>query len=111
MTAHSAAGASTPTSAGPGAVTPLPFVGIVAKAKRSGNVLFIDVDPNMGRGYWKFHVYKLKGSDYVRVKGKYKTLGSKETRTLNLKKGTYKVLVLAKYGHLATWSQPVMVRK
>ena len=111
VTAHSAAGASTPTSAINGAVTPLPFVGIRAKAKRSGNVLFIDVDPNEGRGYWRFQVYKLKDADFVKVKGTYKTLGSKETRTLNLKKGTYKIQVLAKYGHLATWSQPVTLRK
>jgi hypothetical protein len=94
-----------------GAVTPLPFVRIVEKAKRSGSVLFIDVDPNKGRGSWKFQVYMLKGAGYVKVKGTYKTLGSKETRTVNLKKGTYKVQVLAKYGHLATWSQPVTLRK
>ena len=111
VTAHSAVGASTPTPAANGAVTPLPFVRITVKAKRSGNVLFIDVDPNKGRGYWKFRVYKLKGTDYVKVKGTYRTVGSKETRTLNLKKGTYVVQVLAKYGHLTTWSQPVTLRK
>jgi hypothetical protein len=94
-----------------GAVTPLPFVRIVAKAKRSGSVLFIDVDPNLGRGSWKFQVYKVKGAEYVKVKGTYKTLGSKETRTVNLKKGTYKIQVLAKPGYLATWSQPVTLRK
>lgn len=110
VTAHSAAGASVPRMAVNGAVTPLPFVVVRAKAKRSRSVLFIDVDPNLGRGYWKFYVYKLKGAEYVKVKG-YKTLGSKETRTVNLKKGTYKVQVLPKPGYLATWSQPVTLRK
>jgi hypothetical protein len=59
----------------------------------------------------EFQVFKLKGTEYVKVKGPYKALGSKETRTVNLKKGTYKVQVLANYGHLATWSQPVTLRK
>jgi hypothetical protein len=30
---------------------------------------------------------------------------------VNLKKGTYKVQVLPKPGYLATWSQPVTLRK
>jgi hypothetical protein len=91
---------------------PRPRVGLVVKAKRSASVLFVDVDPSRGRKSWVFRVYRL-GSDGTTwtSKGTYRTQGSKETRTLNLKKGTYKVLVPAQNLHLDTWSLPVVLRK
>jgi hypothetical protein len=110
VVAHSAAGtsaASAPTSP----VTPKPFAVVKVKARRSGNVLFVDVNPNMGRRYWKFRVEKSLGNDQWAAQKIYKTAGSKETRTINLKKGTYRVIVLANYGYQDTTSSPVYLRK
>lgn len=110
VVAHSAAGtsvASAPTSP----VTPRPFAVVTVKARRSGNVLFVDVNPNMGRRSWKFRVEKSVGIDQWTAQKTYKTAGSKETRTINLKKGTYRVIVLANYGYQDTPSSPVYLRK
>jgi hypothetical protein len=107
VVAVSADGTSAAASFGP--VVPQPYVTVRVKARRSASVLFVDVDPNKGRGYWKFQVFKKVGNDLV-LKGTYRTKGAKETRTLNLKKGEYVVLVLAKYGHLQTYSKPVRLR-
>ena len=39
------------------------------------------------------------------------TQGSKETRTINLPKGTYRVVVKAKYGYAETPSAPVYLKR
>lgn len=41
----------------------------------------------------------------------YKTQGNAETRTINLKKGTYRVVVFAKYGYAQTTSASVYLKK
>ena len=41
----------------------------------------------------------------------YKTHGSRETRTINLPKGTYRVVVRAKYGFAETPSAPVYLKR
>jgi len=41
------------------------------------------------------------------TRGSYTTRGDRETRTLNLRKGTYRVKVQAKYGYRGTRSTPV----
>ena len=81
----------------------------VAAVSKKGK-LYVDVDPNKGKGYWKFKVQRLKGETWKHYKT-YKTSGSKETRTLNLKKGTYRVIVLPKYGLQGAVSEGVYLRK
>ena len=58
--------------------------------------LKVDVDPNLkGKGYWKFKVqYVKKNGTWGQYKKTYKTTGKKETRTINFRKGTYRVVVL-----------------
>jgi hypothetical protein len=89
-----------------------PQVSLRVQPRRSASVLAIDVNPNKGRGYWTFRVFRLgsDGTTWSR-KGTFRTSGPKETRTLNLKKGTYRVQVLAKYGYGETWSRPVTLRR
>jgi hypothetical protein len=70
--------------------------------------LFVDVNPNKGRGYWSFTVQRLNpDGTWSRATRTLRTQGTKETRTVNLKAGTYRVVVKAKYGYLGTTSTPV----
>ena len=69
-------------------------------------MLHINVNPNKGRSYWRFRVERLTGTGRWAAKKTYRTHGSKEVRTINLKKGTYRVVVLAKHGHQRTTSRP-----
>ena len=39
----------------------------------------------------------------------YKTFGPKETNTINLRKGTYRVKVKAQHGHKGTKTTPVRI--
>jgi hypothetical protein len=111
VVAISGAGVSPPGTTA--AVVPQPWTAVVAAARRSGNVLYVDVNPNLPKKqYWKFRVYKQNPTDGSWVAKKtYRTAGSKETRTINLPKGTYKVVVLPKYGHQSSESTPVTLRK
>lgn len=101
-----------PPAAQPPAATPAPASSVAVKAVRNGNKLRVDVNPNKGKGYWKFSVYKLGTDGVTWVKGKtYRTQGKAETRTLNLKKGSYKVVVAAKYRLGASESTVVALRR
>ena len=80
-------------------VTPRPFAFAKVQARRSKSVLYVDVNPNKGRGYWRFRLEVLRGPEQWAPLKTYKTVGTKETRTLDLKKGTYRVVVLDKYGY------------
>lgn len=89
---------------------PVPTVAVYTKAVSRGGKLYVNVDPDKGRGYWKFKVQRLKGDVWKHYKT-YKTYGKKETRTLNLKKGTYRVVVTGKYGYQGATSTPVYLKK
>jgi hypothetical protein len=109
------AGATTPpgtSGSAPVAAPSPPPVASVTVVNRRGK-LFINVNPNRGTGYWRFQVQYLKkdGSTWGTYKRVYRTRGSKETRTLNFRKGTYRVVVKAKYGYGASTSAPVRLKK
>jgi hypothetical protein len=72
-------------------------VSVKPVSKRSK--LRVDVNPNKGKGFWVFQV-QVMGSDggWKPLKA-YKTQGKKETRTINLRRGTYRVVVNGKYGY------------
>lgn len=68
-------------------------------SNRSQTKLVVDVDPNKGSGYWTFTVQRRQESGiWETLPGTYRTQGSKETRTLDLPNGTYRVQVKPKYG-------------
>jgi hypothetical protein len=107
-----------PTSAGPatnaGCPLPPPVPTSVAAVKSvdRGNKLYVDVNPNRGSGYWTFKVNKRTSSGtWKTLTTTYKTYGKVETRTLDLKKGTYRIVVRAKYGYQGTTSAHVHLSK
>ena len=87
-----------------------PSVG-VKPVGRQGK-LYVDVNPNMGKRYWTFAVQRLQsdGAWVTRAKT-YRTSGTKETRTLNLPKGTYRVVVKPEHGYRGCTSAPVRLRR
>ena len=112
------AAASTPPAAGapasgtPSATTPVVQAAVVkVKAIDNGTKLFVNVNPNKGTGYWNIKVYRkvVKGDkvSWEKVGKTLRTKTSKETRTINLGKGTYRVKVMEKYGMKGDVSNPV----
>ncbi len=77
----------------------------------SRSKLRVDVDPNKGRGYWTFRVQKKRADGTWKPLKTYRTRGSAETRTINLPKGTYRVVVRAKYGYAGTTSGSVVLKR
>jgi hypothetical protein len=70
--------------------------------------LRVNIDPNKGAGYWTFRVQRQRADGTWRtLRPTYTTYGRAETRTLNLRKGTYRVKVQAKYGYRGTTSGAV----
>lgn len=83
-------------------VTPSASVKITAVSARSK--LKVDVNPNMGSKYWTFQVQRKNADGSWKALKTYRTWGSTEKRTLNLRKGTYRVWVNPKFGHKGAMS-------
>ena len=84
----------------------------LVRADSAKSKLRVDVNPNKGTGYWKFRIQKRQSNNtWVTLGRTYKTRGSQETRTVNLKKGTYRVVVKAKYGLSGSTSREVYLRR
>lgn len=89
-----------------------PTAQISAKSDKRRSKIVVDVNPNKGKGYWKLSVQRKKANGiWVTYKKSYKTFGSRETRTLNLKKGTYRVYVNPKYGFQGAVSTTVTLKR
>jgi hypothetical protein len=74
--------------------------------------LRVDVDPNKGSGYWTFKVQKRSATGaWKNLSTTYRTEGSAETKTLNLGRGTYRVVVAGKYGYLGNTSARVYLTR
>ncbi len=84
---------------------------VKATTRSRASVLHVDVNPNKGRGFWRFRVERKKADGTWAAKGTYRTVGSKEQRTLNFKKGVYRVVVLPKYGYLGATSGEVTLKR
>ncbi|MGV1004645.1 MAG: hypothetical protein ACOYEV_07730 [Candidatus Nanopelagicales bacterium] len=80
---------------------------------KSRGYLRVDVNPNKGKGYWTLRVEKqnTKTGKWSKVKGSWKTQGNSETRSINLPKGTYRVVVAGKYGYAGATSAAVTLQK
>jgi hypothetical protein len=89
----------TPT---PPAAQPIPKVKIKAVSSRSK--LKVDVNPNMGSKYWTFQVQRKNADGSWKALKTYRTWGSTEKRTVNLRKGTYRVWVNPKFGYQGAMS-------
>lgn len=88
-----------------------PAVKVKAKAVSKKSKLAVDVDPNKGKGFWTFQVQRLERTGRWTPLKTYSTTGTKEKRTVNLPKGTYRVVVAAKYGYRTTPSGAVVLKK
>ena len=81
-----------------------PTARVTIKAVNSRSKLRVDVNPNMGTKYWTFQVQRKNDDGTWKALKTYRTWGSTEKRTLNLRKGTYRVWVNPKFGHLGAMS-------
>lgn len=90
---------------------PPPTAIVTVKAKGGKSKLYVDVNPNKGRGYWTFQVQSKRVDNSWGLLKTYKTQGTKETRTINPKRGTYRVVVNAKYGYRGAVSAEVYLKK
>ena len=84
---------------------------VKVKPRSGKSKLFVDVNPNKGSGYYTFQVQKKRTNGTWKPLKTYRTKGSKETRTINLPKGTYQVVVRAKYGFAETTSKSVNLKR
>jgi hypothetical protein len=107
---------TTPPAAPPGApaspttVPPRPVVKV--KVLPGSSKFRVDVDPNKGRGYWRMKVQRQRADgSWSTYKKTYRTVGSKERRTFNFKKGAYRVVVLPKYGYESAVSLSVRLKR
>lgn len=81
----------------------------VAVSPTSDNRLYVDVNPDKGRGFWNIKVQRWNGKKWV-TKKNYRTQGPQETRTTaRLANGTYRVVVKPKYSHKGTTSGRVVL--
>jgi hypothetical protein len=100
-----------PGTGNPSTAKPVPSASVKVKAKSSKSKLFVDVNPNKGKGFWRFQVQRQQADKSWKPLKNYKTKGSKETRTINLPKGTYRVVVVAKYGYAQATSGSVTLKR
>jgi type VII secretion-associated serine protease mycosin len=84
-----------------------PTVRVSVGRDKKGNKLTLDVDPNRAGGHWVFRVQKLKARKWMTLRAKHRTSGPAETRRINLKKGTYRVVVTAGHGYRGAVSAAV----
>lgn len=85
-----------------------PRARVTATPNASASKLVVDVDPDRGSGYWTLQVQRQRpGGSWKTLAKTYRTQGSRETRTINLAAGTYRVRAKAKYGYQEGVSTPV----
>lgn len=85
-------------------VQPQPTARVKIKAVSARSRLRVDVNPNMGSKYWTFQIQRKNADGSWKALKTYRTWGSTEKRTLNLRKGTYRVWVNPKFGHQGVMS-------
>lgn len=93
------------------AAPPAKVATITVKAVSGRSKLFIDVDPNKGKGYWQVMIQRKAGKVWKVLPKVYRTKGSAETLTVNLPKGSYRAVVLPKYTHAGAMSGSVTLKR
>lgn len=84
-----------------------------ASATSHSSKIKVNVGPDQpGNRYYVFQVQRQRknGSIYS-YSGLVKTQGIKETRTINVPKGTYRVQCLGKYGFASSTSRTISIKK
>ena len=104
--------ADPPPAAAPPAAPVLPSARVSVRASAGRSKLRVDVNPNVGRKHWTFTVQYLRRDGTWGTRSRaYRTQGAKETRTLDLGKGTYRILVGAAHGRAASMSGSVRLTR
>ena len=89
-----------------------PTVKALTSRNASKSKLKVNVNPNKGSGYWTFRVQKRTANGtWSTLSTTYRTKGKYETRTINLRKGTYRVVVAGKYGYHGASSKSVTLAR
>ncbi len=75
--------------------------------------MFVGVNPNLTASeHWQFRVQAKKRSGKWRtLPTTYETKGAKQTRTLNLKRASYRVVVQPGFGYTGVTSRPVRLKR
>lgn len=83
------------------------------QARAAKSKLFVRVSPDLNqRHHWRFTVQKKKRKKgWQTLRKKYRTTGAKQTRTINLPRGAYRVVVPAAYGYAGTTSKSVRLKR
>ncbi len=84
---------------------------VKVRAVSGRSKLHVNVNPNMGRGYWQFAVQKHSKGEWRALSKVYKTYRRGETRRLNLRRGKYRVIVMSRYGYDEVMSDTVWLRR
>lgn len=83
-----------------------------AQAKKRRSRLQVTISPRLAVGQqWRFRVQKRAKGAWRLLPRTYRTRGAAHIRTLNLRKGVYRVRVLPGFGYLAATSGRVRLRR
>lgn len=88
-----------------------PRAQVSVKRVSSASKLYVNVNPNQGPRYWRFTVQRQRADGTWARQGTYRTRGASETRTLDLRRGTYRVRVKPKFGYLGVRSGSVVLKR
>ncbi len=80
--------------------------GVTARAVQSRSKLRVKVTPKLPKGSWRFRVQKRHKGSWKAVKN-LRTRGKLETRTVNMPKGRYRIVVPSSHGCVRSKSDPV----
>lgn len=84
---------------------------VKVRAASSGSKLRVNVNPNQGARYWRFTVQRERADGTWVAKKTYRTRGASETRTIDLRRGTYRVWVRPKFGYGGVTSREVVLTR
>lgn len=87
----------------------LPMVTASVVGKQSK--IKVDIAPSLGRRAWTFRVQRQLSDESWRTLRAYRTRGARETRTVDLGKGTYRIWLRAQFGYAETFTDSVSLER
>ena len=95
----------------PGGV-PIPSAVVTVTSMASGSRLGVDIDPDLSAGAWTLRVERQRADGSWRtLPATYRTRGARETRIVDLPRGTYRVRVGTRMGLTEATSVPVTLTR
>jgi len=91
---------------------PIPAAAVTAGPVASRSKLSVDIDPDLSAGSWAFRVQRQREDGSWRtLRATHRTRGARETRILDLPRGTYRVRVLPHLGLIEATSAAVTLSR